>query len=112
MITACVALLEQMEALAEPEVNASRYAELLRLAAAQSRLGIIPATLDCVLVIGADRVMPGMVKHAFVMDFSQDSFPKPLAQGGLLSEQDRQSLSSRHVLLSASGEQEALEESY
>ena len=107
-----ISLLEQMEALAEPEVNASRYAELLRLAAAQSRLGIIPATLDCVLVIGADRVMPGMVKHAFVMDFSQDSFPKPLAQGGLLSEQDRQSLRSRHVLLSASGEQEALEEGY
>ncbi len=107
-----ISLLEQMEALAEPEVTAPRYAELLRLAASQSRLGIIPATLDCVLVLGADRVMPGMVKHAFVMDFTQDSFPKAVAQEGLLSERDRQSLRSHQVSLSASGEQEALEESY
>lgn len=107
-----ISLLEQMEALAEPEVSAGRYAELLRLAASQSRLGIIPATLDCVLVIGADRVMPGMVKHAFVMDFTQDSFPKPPTTGGLLTDLDKQSLRSHHMALSPGGVQESLEESY
>ena len=107
-----ISLLEQREALAEPEGSAGRYAELLRLAASQSRLGIIPATLDCVLVIGADRVMPGMVKHAFVMDFTQDSFPKPPTTGGLLTDLDKQSLRSHHMALSPGGVQESLEESY
>ena len=105
-------LLEQLEALAGPEVSARRYAELLRLAASKSRIGIIPATVDQVLVLGADRVLPGMVRHAFVMDFSDDLFPRPPAENGLLSGADKLELAAGHIRLAPSGEEEALEERY
>lgn len=109
---AVVELLEQMEAFAEEEVPARRYAELLRLAASQSRLGIIPAALDQVMVLGADRVMPGMVSHAFLMDFTQDRFPKPLSENGLLTEKEKEELRANRLKLSPGLQEQAREERY
>lgn len=107
---ALITLLEQMAALAEPGISLARYADLLRLAAAQTRMGIIPATVDQVLVTGADRVLPASVRCAYVMGFVQGSFPQPVRSGGLLTEQERLELRARDLRLAPALAQEALEE--
>ncbi|NLT58429.1 MAG: hypothetical protein GXX99_05655 [Clostridiales bacterium] len=109
---AVATLLEQMAALAEPGISPRRYVELLRIAAAQTRLGVIPATVDQVMVLGTDRLLPRSVRCAFVLDFCADRFPMLLSAESLLSEQERGLLRLHDLRLAQEAAQSALDEQH
>lgn len=109
---AAVDLLDDMADMADPNVTPERYAELLRLAAAQIKLGTIPATRDQVLVSEVERVAGASVKCAFVAGFSDGNFPAAPANSALLTDIERRKLEAADLPLSPTAEAAWPEERY
>ncbi|HWQ50387.1 MAG TPA: PD-(D/E)XK nuclease family protein, partial [Terriglobales bacterium] len=97
---AATLLLDDMADMADPNVTPERYAELLRLAAAQVKLGAIPATRDQVLVSEVERVVGAGVKCAFVAGFTDGDFPAAPAGSALLTDGERRQLEAADLPLS------------
>ncbi len=93
-------LLDDMADMADPNVTPERYAELLKLAASQIKLGVIPATRDQVLVSEVERVIGASVKCAFVAGFTEGNFPAAAASSMLLTDGERRQLEAVNLPLS------------
>ena len=70
----------------------SRFCELLRLSLASARLGLVPQTLDEVLVGKADRIRPGEVRAVFVVGAAEGLFPPDCAPGGVFTDNERRKM--------------------
>jgi len=109
---AAALLLDDMADMADPNVTPERYAELLRLAAAQMKLGTIPATRDQVMVSEVERVVGASVKCAFVAGFTDGNFPATPANSALLTDIERRKLEAADLSLSPTSEAAWPEERY
>ncbi len=82
------------EVLGTTTLPAYRFCELLRLSLTCAEVGLVPQTLDQVLVGKADRIRPGEVKAVFVIGAVEGQFPAALASGGVFTDEERRTMIS------------------
>lgn len=99
-------------ALGEARFPAGRFIDLFRLCIGGLQVGMVPQTLDQVLVGGADRIRPNEPRAVFVIGLNEGRFPAWHGGGGLLSDTERERLREAGVDLLHTAEQQALLESY
>ena len=93
-------ILDDMTEMAGAAVMPERYSELLMLAGEHTKIGLIPATRDQVLISEAERVIGASVKCTFVAGFVSGEFPAVQGQNSLLTIKERQELETQNLKLS------------
>ncbi|MCI9669393.1 MAG: substrate-binding domain-containing protein, partial [Oscillospiraceae bacterium] len=90
----------------------NRFVDLFRLCIGNLQIGILPQTLDQVLIGNADRIRPAEPKAVFVLGLNEGKFPAWTGSSGLLTDGERERLRTAGVDLLHTAEQQALLESY
>ena len=90
-----IELLEQfVELLGDEKISLKEYCELLDAGLEEAKIGIIPPSLDQVVVGDVERSRMKDVKVVFFIGASDKYLPSVSAKNGFLSERDRQILST------------------
>ena len=88
-----LSVLEKTQAiLGERKMSLHELRETLLIGVREIRIGVIPPTLDCVLIGDLVRTRIGEVKVLYVIGFNEGILPRPKNSGGLLSDRDRSRL--------------------
>lgn len=99
-------------ALGKLRFSSYRFIQLFRLAVGSLKIGTVPQTLDQVLVGTADRIRPNAPRAVFVIGLNEGVFPRWAGSGGLLSNQERESLKEDGVDLLHTANRQAQLEAY
>ncbi len=95
-----IELFEQfVELLGEERISMKEYCDLLDAGLEEAKVGIIPPSLDQIVVGDVERSRLGDVKVLFLVGANDSSIPGMAKNHGLLSEYDRQQLSQTGVVL-------------
>lgn len=100
-------------ALGEVHFPLKRFLELLKLSVTTMDVGMLPQTLDQVLVGTADRIRPNRPRAVFVIGLNEGEFPQRSQSSGILSNAEREGLRQEGIdLLRTQGQQALLESFY
>ncbi len=77
------------ELLPEREVSTEDFMTLLSLLFAESDMGSIPTTHDCVIIGSASSLRVENIKASLLLGLCEGEFPKAVSEGGLLTELDK-----------------------
>lgn len=99
-------------ALAEIHLPLQRYVDLLRICLASADVGMLPQTLDQVIVGEADRIRPNEPKAVFVIGANEGIFPRWSVPAGIFSASERDKLRNQGIDLLQTPENSVLFEQY
>lgn len=88
-----------VEILGEEKITLKDFRQTMEAGLQELRIGIIPPTADQVLVGDVERTRISHIKALFFVGINEDKIPGKGAQGGILSEADRDTLSEMEVEL-------------
>lgn len=88
------------ELLGEEPISMKEYCELLDAGLEEAKVGVIPPSLDQVVVGDVERTRLNHLKVLFFVGANDTLLPGNLGQGGLLSERDRAHFSEKKIALS------------
>ncbi len=97
-------------ALGTSRLSAARFDELFSLALASTDRGSIPQGLDTVQIGGAERMRFSSPRVVWVLGANEGVFPAYPATCGLITDRERRTLSEMGVMLSDTGDLQAVEE--
>ena len=86
--------------------------DLFRMGTVQIDIGILPQTIDQVIVGSADRIRPNQPRAVFVIGLNEGEFPLWASAGGIFSASERGLLKEQGIDLLRIPEQQALFEKY
>lgn len=101
-----------IEMLGNYSLTLEEYSKILWAGLCESRLGIIPPTVDTVLIGDIERTRLPAVEALFVAGANDGSLPKAEAAGGIFTDIEREALAANGIELAAGGRRRALEEQY
>ncbi|MBE7049303.1 MAG: hypothetical protein E7394_00850 [Ruminococcaceae bacterium] len=93
--------------LGDTQVNLSEYRKYLYDAFDQQKTGIIPTTLDEIIVGDIKRTKSGGAKYQFVLGAVDGSFPSVAPDNGIITDEEKKKLSSLGVELTPDRNQQA-----
>lgn len=106
-------LLDQIvEVLKEEEVSIDVFGKLLKSGFEQYELGLIPPSLDQLLVSSIERLRSHQIKALYIIGVNDGVFPKVLASEGLLTDIDRENLKSSGVEVAKDTKSKAFEDQF
>ncbi|MBE6695330.1 MAG: hypothetical protein E7587_02645 [Ruminococcaceae bacterium] len=88
----CASLDRLYETLADTEVNAEHFVQLLRITFGETDIGQIPASFDAVTVGSAD-MLRASCEHIYLMGVNEGEFPASVTESSAFSQSDREALS-------------------
>lgn len=91
-----------VDVLGEEEISFSEYQKILEAGFQEIRIGIIPPSMDQVLVGDMERTRLKGVKVLFFLGVNEGLIPKSSSSGGILSEADREHLEKEAFVLKPS----------
>lgn len=89
-----------VELLGEEPVSLQEYCELLDAGLEEAKVGVIPPSLDQVVIGDVERTRLNNLKVLFFVGANDTFLPGNLGQGGLLSERDREHFAEKKIALS------------
>lgn len=89
-----------VELLGEEFISLREYCELLDAGLEEAKVGVIPPSLDQVVVGDVERTRLNHLKVLFFIGANDVFLPGNLGQGGLLSERDREHFAEKKIALS------------
>jgi ATP-dependent helicase/nuclease subunit B len=105
--------LDQMAGiLGSQKIELGEFCELLKLILSGYDIGIIPTSLDEVTVGSADQICPPQAKCVFLLGVNDGQFPKVEPRGGLLTEEERETLQKRGLSLSKTAQEKLFDEQF
>jgi len=106
-------LLSQLvEVLGEEEVKLEEFIKIMRIGINEYDVGVIPASLDEVLVGDIERVKSHEVSAIFIIGVNDGVFPKISDEEGILSDKDRENLKTLGIELAGDTKSQAFEEQF
>lgn len=98
--------------LGEDMVTIEQYAKLLDAGLNESKMGIIPPSVDQIIIGDLERTRLPQIKALFVLGVNEGILPAPSDATGIFSEQERSSIEKAGVQLAPNGKRRAFEEQY
>ena len=103
---------QAVETMGEETFSLERFTGILKIGFGEYRLGLIPASLDQVLVGSAERSKSHEVKALYILGVNDGVFPAAAAAEGVLSDLDRLALSQAGIELASDTRSQAFDEQY
>jgi len=108
-----IALMDQMvEVMADEAFGVERFANMLEIGFAEYKVGLIPASLDQVLVGSAERSKSHEIKALFILGTNDGIFPAGGAEEGILSDEERDRLLTLGVEIAKDTRARAMDENF
>ncbi|MEF3304621.1 helicase-exonuclease AddAB subunit AddB [Paenibacillus sp. GYB003] len=108
-----VDLLDQIvEMLGDEKMAVDRFAGIVDRGLESVKLGLVPPSLDQVLVGTMDRTRSGAVRHCFVLGANDGVIPAKPQEDGVLSEPERELLLEAGLTLADGSRRKLLDESF
>lgn len=95
-----------MDILGEEEINREHFTEILTAGISDMQLGIIPSTLDQVIVGDMERTRLHHTAFLFVAGANEGLLPKTASGKGILADKDRKQLKEMNICLAPDSREE------
>lgn len=106
-------LLDQIvEMMGEEKLPLDRFAGIVDAGLETIRLGLVPPSLDQVLVGSMDRTRAGHVRHCFILGANDGVIPARPEEDGIFSDPERERLLQAGLELAETGRRQLLDESF
>ncbi|SDC71820.1 DNA helicase/exodeoxyribonuclease V, subunit B [Paenibacillus sp. UNCCL117] len=106
-------MLDQLvELTGEEDISVEQFAKLIETGMESIKLGLVPPTLDQVLIGSMDRTRNARIKHLFVLGVTEGVMPAKIAESGVLTETEREHLASAGLQLAEDGRRKLLDENF
>ncbi len=107
------ALFDQIEEMIGQErISLKELADMIETGFGEISAGIVPPTLDCLIIADLRRSRLADVKAVFVIGMNEGSFPSMMGGGGLLSDSDREELISHQIRLAPTAKKESFTDKF
>ena len=103
---------QTVEAMGEESMGIEKFRNILAIGFSEHKIGLIPPSLDQVLVGSIERSRSHEIKALFILGVNDGVFPAPPGEEGILSDSDRQALRSMGVELAQDTRTQAFEEQF
>lgn len=103
---------QTVEVMGEETFGIERFANILEIGLGEYKVGLIPASLDQVLVGSVERSKSHEVKALYILGVNDGVFPAAAAEEGILSDLDRAALNQAGVELASDTRTKAFDEQY
>jgi len=100
------------EVLGDETIGTERFSDILAAGFAGHKMGLIPPSLDQVLVSGIERARSHDIKALYILGANEGVLPGSMGDDGLLSDSDRDSLSNLGLELAGNTKSRCLEERF
>lgn len=108
-----VELLDQMvEVMGDEVLSLEEFQKVLAMGFSQHKMGLIPPSLDSVLVGSIDRIKSHNICVLYILGVNDGIFPSSFKDEGILSDRDREYLNSVGMELAQTARSKAFEEQY
>lgn len=108
-----MALMDQMvEVMAEETFGVERFSNLLTIGFAEYKIGLIPASLDQVLVGSVERSKSHAIKALYILGTNDGVFPANGGDEGIITDDERACLAEAGVELAKSSRHRAYDENF
>lgn len=101
-----------VEMMGEEILGLEKFTETLQIGFGEYQVGLIPASLDQVLVGSVERSKSHEIKALYILGVNDGVFPSSQLEEGLLSDNDRQALQGLGLELASDNRTKAFEEQY
>lgn len=101
-----------MDILGEEEMERDDFIEVLLAGISDVKLGVIPSTLDQVVIGDIERTRLHHVKMVFVAGANEGILPKNTSGKGILADKDRRQLKDMNVVLAPDSKEEMFVQQY
>lgn len=106
-------LLEKyVQILGDEKISLKEYIEILEAGFGEIQVGVIPPTLDQVVLGDLKRTRLGDVKVLFILGCNDGIIPTPISVGGMLSDREKEILSGSSLELAPTGRQNSFRERF
>ena len=103
---------QTVEAMGEESMGIEKFRNILSIGFSEHKIGLIPPSLDQVLVGSIERSRSHEIKALFILGVNDGIFPAPPGEEGILSDEDRHSLRKMGVELAQDTRTQAFEEQF
>lgn len=103
---------ELVEVLGDVKVGGDEFYKMLLSAIEDFDIGVIPSTLDEIMVSDTSRWVSKSVDYLFILGVNDMLFPQIPMEEGLLSDEDREYLEKKGIEISNSSRRKILESNY
>ncbi|URZ07129.1 helicase-exonuclease AddAB subunit AddB [Clostridium felsineum] len=106
-------LMDQLvEVMGNEKVNLEQFSRILFIGIKEHKMGLIPSSLDQVLVGSIDRLKSHAIRFLYIMGVNDGVFPSAAMEEGILSDRDREVLMSKGVELAKDTKTQAMEQRF
>ncbi|ATW23894.1 helicase-exonuclease AddAB subunit AddB [Candidatus Formimonas warabiya] len=103
---------QTVEVMGEETFGIERFSDILKIGFGEYQIGLIPASLDQVLVGSAERSKSHEIKAMYILGVNDGVFPSAVLEEGILSDQDRAVLNKAGIELASDTRTQAFDEQY
>ena len=103
---------QTVEVMGNETFGLERFSNILKIGLGEYKVGLIPASLDQVLVGSVERSKSHEVKALYILGTNDGVFPSSTAEEGILSDQDRATLNQAGLELASDTRTKAFDEQY
>jgi len=108
-----IGLMDQVvEVMADDTFGIERFTNLLRIGFSEYEIGLIPASVDQVLVGSVERSKSHSVKALYILGTNDGVFPARNTEEGILSDEDRNRLNEMGLELAKSNREKVFDENF
>lgn len=94
------------------KITFENYMNILLSSLEEKKIGIIPATIDEVLISSCDRIRSSGIKHLFIVGVNEGVFPMKGNEEGILKDKDREVLKDLSIEIAKLSRDMVYEEQY
>lgn len=103
---------QTVEVIGDESFGLERFSNILEVGLAEYKIGLIPASLDQVLVGSVERSKSHEIKALYVLGVNDGVFPSSNLEEGILSDSDREALNKVGIELAGDTRMQAFDEQY
>ncbi len=103
---------QAVEVMGDETFGLERFSKILKIGFGEYKIGLIPASLDQVLVGSVERSKSHEIKAMYLLGVNDGVFPSSVAKEGILSDQDRAVLNHMGLELASDTRTQAFDEQY
>lgn len=96
----------------DDKINFEKYSQTLKIAFSENDLGIIPASIDQVVIGDVNRSRSKKTKVIFIIGLNDGIFPSANREEGFINDEDRENLQNNGITLAKTTKENIYEENF